>query len=265
MTTPTSWSSGTLVLQGSSSTINNWSGGEVYLINANFTDNTLLAGQDSLVAVGTDNVSINTSGLIPANATLSIWNAGTLGGTLSTGGDTIQVAGFGKLTAHVNLISGNGGPFGGYGGKVIFDEPDQGPTILIGQQSGMIDYAQMAFLQNSTGVTLNDGFGQEGMYLPGMGPDQATNGQLPTIEIDNLSALKMIGMTEASLTLDFTNGTSATFSNFHVNDTKYFSAEQTPNGTLYLSEHALPNVAGASRILVLGQGEAVPPPTHHHG
>lgn len=242
MTTPTSWSSGTLVLQ-SNATINNWTGGEIYLSNAGFTDNTMLSGRETLVSVGNDAVSI--TGQMPSQSVLSVWNAGTLGGVITPNGNTVEIAGYGRFDATVN-INPNGQASGG---TVIFDEPDNGPTILIGEARGVIDYAQLTFLQESSGVTLNDGFGIEGSRLPaGTTPNQEAHGELPTIEIDNLATLKSISLSQTNFTLDFSNGSTVSLGNIHVNDPKYFTAEQTPSGTLYLSESGLPAVSGSHAI-----------------
>jgi hypothetical protein len=244
---PSSWSSSTLVLVGGSHTINEWSGGTITLVNGSFTDDVLQVGQETLNAVG--KTSVNISGQLPAAATLNIHFVGALSGGLDPAGDTITISGAGKFEAGATL-TGNGGPSGGYGGSLIFNVPDEGPVISVGESSGVIDFAQMTFLRHSTGVTFNDGFGPNGISLPAEDPSPAfaTTGQLPTLEIDNLAALKSIVLSQTKLQLDFADGTKVNLPNVHVNDPKYFQAEQTASGSLYLSEaprfptggHAIP-------------------------
>jgi hypothetical protein len=237
LTMATNWSSGTLtlgtwpddVVQSGGTIVVNGKGGEI----------TLNGGNDTIITEG--NVfSVEINGIPGPAATINLDIAGVLGGSLDDNGNNITISPVSTEEYYLQAVSlsGNGLGVGGVAGTVTFDMPDLGSVISVGQTRGTLEYGSLAILQQSSGISFNDGLGPDGINLPAAepNPDFAAMGVLPTLEIDHLAPLKDVQISQSSLTLDFNNGQSTTLTNVAFNDPKFFNAGQTASGTLELSE-----------------------------
>jgi hypothetical protein len=202
------WNSGTLI--NPTDTVMQ-SGGTI-IVSDKGAQITLAGGNDTIIAEDkVANLNISATSGPPANLNLEV--SGVVAGTLSPNGSHITITPVIASTENfyeqaVSLSDNGAGQYGGSAGTVTFDMPDIGGVVSIGEARGTLEYGTLAFLQDSSGISFNDGFGPDGVNLPAgiSSPNGATFGNLPTLEIDNLNPLKDVQLTQTSLTLDFQDG-----------------------------------------------------------